>query len=186
MLNVLFSHLLPTQIMWEMFECLTIYSQDFILCCRGQWEVLKPRWGRKWAMWEWAGASWGWQALGRDGSASAIISSKPVSGSARQRGGAKISVTNTCVEVEWGVCFKWEAWTVWMKLQRKGGTERRGSEEIMNMPAAPLCELAERVLGESPYWLCRNDIVSYIPVAIYDRKVHMAESFVMARLICHL
>lgn len=45
-----------------------------------------------------------------------------------------------------------------MKLQRKGGTERRGLKEIVNMLADPFCELAEHVLGQSPYGLCRNDV----------------------------
>lgn len=146
----------------HMFEHLTIYSQDFILPCQSQWEVMKPTWRRKWAVWEWAGASWSWKALGRDGSASVVTSSKPVSGSARQRGGAKLSVPNTFVEVEWDVCFKRDAWAVWMKLQRRGGTERRGLEEIVIMLAAPLCELVESVLGQSLYGLCRNDIESHI------------------------
>lgn len=177
MLSVLFSHLLPTQIMWETFENLPIYSQDFILSCWGQWEVLKPRWGRKWAVWERTYASWNWEALGRGGSASAIASSRPTSRNAKQRGGAKISVANTHVEVEWGVCFTWEAWAVWMKLQRKGGTERCGLQEIMNM--LPM------YAGTISIWVVQ-EWQSYIPVAICDRKLPTAESFVMAGLICHL
>lgn len=111
-LSVLFSHLLPTQIMWEVFQRLTIYSQGFLLSCGGQWEVLKPRCGRKWATWEGAPASWTWEALGRDGSALAVTSSKHLSGGARERLGAKITVVISRVEVEWGFCFKWEVWAV--------------------------------------------------------------------------
>lgn len=45
----------------------------------------------------------------------------------------KEKAASACVEVEWGVCFGWEAWVVWMKLQGKGGTERGGLEETVNM-----------------------------------------------------
>lgn len=162
MLNVLFSRL-PTQIMWEIFDCLTIYSHNFILSCPGQCEELKPRWGRKWAMWEWAGASWSWEALGRDGSPSAITPTKPVSGSARQRDGAKIKVANACVEVEEGVCFKLEAWAIWLEAARERWnwkTQVRGN-----------CEYA----CSSPLWAgraCAGTISIWV-VQEWHRKSHI-------------
>lgn len=123
--NVLSSHSLPTLAMQEPLGCFAIFSQGLVLSCPGEWEVLKPRW--KWGVWEWGGASWSWEALGRGGSASC----KPRGGSARRW--CKEKAASACVEVEWGVCFGWEAWVVWMKLQGKGGTERGGLEETVNM-----------------------------------------------------
>lgn len=127
--NVLSSHSLPTLAMQEPLGCFAIFSQGLVLSCPGEWEVLKPKWGRKWGVWERGGASWSWETLGRGGSASC----KPRGGSGRQGGDAKKKAASACVEVECGVCFGWEAWAVWMKMQGKGGTERGGLEETVNM-----------------------------------------------------
>lgn len=83
--NVLSSHSLPTLAMQEPLGCFAIFSQGLVLSCPGEWEVLKPRWGRKWGVWERGGASWSWETLGRGGSASC----KPRGGSGRQGGDAK-------------------------------------------------------------------------------------------------
>lgn len=44
------------------------------------------------------------------------------------------------------------------EAEGKGGTERCQIEEIVNMFAAPVCELAECVLRQSPNRLRRNDV----------------------------
>lgn len=44
------------------------------------------------------------------------------------------------------------------EAEGKGGTERCQLEETVNVFAAPLCELAECLLGLSPNRLGRNDV----------------------------